>query len=108
VTTTATTTPFLNEASQRDLVAVCSRHGIKWLAVFGSVARGEARPDSDVDVLVTFKPGFPVGGYIGLERAAEELSPLFGGRWVDIGQPKQLHWFIRDRVLAEARVLYEG
>jgi predicted nucleotidyltransferase len=108
VTTAAITTSFLTEANLVELAKVCSRNGITWFAVFGSVARGEARPDSDVDVLVKFKPGFPIEGYIGLERVAEELSPLFGGRWVDIGQPKQLHWFIRDRVLAEARVLYEG
>ena len=103
----AATTSLLDEAAQRQLADICVRNGITWLAVFGSVARGEARLDSDVDVLVKFKPNLRLG-YIGLERIADELKPLFGGRWVDIGQPKQLHWFIRDRVLAEARVLYEG
>ena len=39
-------------------------------------------------------------------RIAGELSSLFGGRRIDLAKPAQLHWAIRDRVLAEARVLY--
>lgn len=102
---TAYTAELLRPTERRDLSNVCERNRITWLAVFGSVARGEARPDSDVDLLVEFEPDASIG-YIGLETAADDLSRFFGGRYVDIGRPKQLHWMIRDRVLAEARVLY--
>src|SRR4051812_20899252 len=85
---------------------VCTDFGVRWFAVFGSVARGEAKPDSDVDLLYELKPG-QVMGYFGLERLAEALGDVFGGRYVDIARPVQLHWYIRDEVLAEARVLYE-
>jgi predicted nucleotidyltransferase len=84
---------------------VCLRHGITWLALFGSVATGEATPASDADVLVEFEPGRRVT-YLDLERIAVELSPLFGHRPIDLAKPKQLHWAIRDRVLSEAIVLY--
>src|SRR5437016_5386863 len=96
---------LLPEASLQSVARICERHGIIWLAVFGSVGKGEARADSDVDVLIEFDSAIQVS-YFDLESIAEELSPLFGNRYVDIGQPKQLHWYIRDRILAEARVLY--
>ena len=85
---------------------ICQRFGVRWLAVFGSVARGESRPESDVDVLYELRPGRPMG-YFELERLAGELSPIFGGRYVDIARPAQIHWYIRDSVMAEAKVLYE-
>jgi predicted nucleotidyltransferase len=43
------------------LAEVCRRHQVKELSVFGSAARGELRPDSDVDLLVEFEPGAKVG-----------------------------------------------
>jgi predicted nucleotidyltransferase len=87
------------------LAEACVRHGIKWLALFGSVARGEATPESDADLLLEFEPGRRVT-YLDLERIALDLSPLFGHRPVDLAKPTQLHWVIRDRVLSEAIVLY--
>lgn len=92
-------------AQRRQLSEICARNRITWLAVFGSVARGEARPESDVDLLATYADGTVVT-YLDLARIAEELSPLFDNRPVDLGKPSQLHWYIRDRVLREARVLY--
>jgi predicted nucleotidyltransferase len=97
--------PILEPANQRKLEDVCAHNGITWLAVFGSVARGEAREDSDVDVLVEFHPGSQIS-YLDVARIADELSPLFDNRRVDLGKPEQIHWFIRERVMAEARVLY--
>jgi predicted nucleotidyltransferase len=73
------------------------------LAVFGSVLRDDFRPDSDIDVLVTFAPGaMPEWGGA---RFALELEELLG-RHVDVGERDSLHWVIRARVLAEAKVLY--
>jgi uncharacterized protein len=49
------------EIDDRRLDAVCERYGIAALEVFGSSARGTARPDSDVDILYTMKPGRRLG-----------------------------------------------
>ena len=105
MTEAATTAPLLAPAEQRRLGDLCAKHHITWLAVFGSVARGEARPDSDIDLLVEFEPGVRIT-FLDLERAAEDFGALFKRPRVDIAKPKQLHWYIRDKALAEARVLY--
>ncbi len=52
---------------------IIRRFGVKQLALFGSTARGEARPDSDVDVLVDFREGATLRGYMGLKFYLEEL-----------------------------------
>ena len=88
------------------LRAFCRRHHIHRLALFGSVPRGEARLDSDLDVLVEFEPGHVPG--LAFITIQDQLSALFGGRPVDLVTPKFLNPRIRDRVLAEAEVLYEG
>ena len=72
--------------------------GVKSLAVFGSVARGEARSDSDVDLLVEFHR--PVG-FFGLARLQCHLEELLGAR-VDIVTPGGLRDTMRERVLREA------
>jgi uncharacterized protein len=66
--------------------------------IFGSVAKGTARADSDVDFLVDTQPGcsgFDLGGlYSDLEA--------FLGRRIDLVTPGGVHWFIRDDVIREA------
>jgi predicted nucleotidyltransferase len=72
--------------------------GVQEISIFGSVARGEAGPDSDVDVLVELGPGIGLFEYVGIrDRIAEIL-----GRPVDMGTPNGLKPRIKDRVLAEA------
>jgi hypothetical protein len=83
---------------------VCRRHHIRWLAVFGSHARGDARPESDVDVVVDFEPGMTPG--LGIVRVAEALRSVFGGRRVDLVTHRGLSPRLRGRVLATALVLY--
>lgn len=83
----------------------CSRHGIRRLLVFGSAARGDLRPDSDVDILVEFKPGVAVGFHF--ITMQEELSELLGRR-VDLVTPGFLGPHIRRRVLEEAIPVYEA
>jgi predicted nucleotidyltransferase len=58
------------------LAAVCARYGIARLHVFGSVARGTAIPDSDIDVLFELKPGRRLGWEI--EQLADELAAVLG------------------------------
>ncbi|MGH3250028.1 MAG: nucleotidyltransferase family protein [Trebonia sp.] len=85
------------------LAELCQRYGIAELSVFGSVARGDAGPDSDVDILYVRVPGNDLGmGYFDLQ---EDLERLFG-RHVDLVAKDGLHRVIRDRVLAQAQVLY--
>ncbi len=87
------------------LVELCRRHGIRRLAVFGSAARGEMLPDSDIDLLVEFIPGRRVG--LRFFAVQEELSHLVG-REVDLNTPAFLSPHFRDRVTAEAIPIYEA
>jgi predicted nucleotidyltransferase len=85
-------------AKRQEILAIAERHGAHNLRVFGSAARGKARQDSDVDLLVELEPGRSL-----LDQAAlaQDLETLLG-RKVDVVEPEGLHWFIRDRVLQEA------
>jgi uncharacterized protein len=91
--------------SQANIAAFCYRHHIRKLALFGSVLRSDFRPDSDIDTLVEFEPDH-VPGLIRLAGMELELSALLGGRKVDMNTPLCLSPYFRDKVLAEAEVLY--
>ena len=85
------------------LSELCQKYGIAELSVFGSVARGDARADSDVDLLYVRVPGNDLGmSYFALQ---DDLEQLFG-RPVDLVPKEGLHRVIRDQVLADAQVLY--
>ena len=85
-------------ANREEILRICAKHGARKVRVFGSFARGEAGPDSDVDFLVEVgpehTPWFP-GGLL------MDLQDLLGRR-VDIAEPDGLHWYIREKVLKEA------
>lgn len=83
----------------------CQRHHIHQLAFFGSVLRSDFRADSDVDILIEFKPGH-TPGFISLYDMEEELSSFMNGRKIDLVTAKFLNHRIRDKVLAEAEVQY--
>ena len=88
------------------LAAVCRRHRVRRLSLFGSVARGEARPDSDVDLLVEFEPG-QTPGYFTYGAIAEELGGLVApGRYVDLVTVEALHPRIAEYVLPTLVPLY--
>jgi len=72
--------------------------GVKSIDVFGSVVRGEARSDSDIDILVEFD--FPVG-LLTFFRLQHHLEDLLGRR-VDLATPAALKRQLRDRILKEA------
>ena len=82
----------------------CRRHHIRRLSVFGSTARADARPNSDVDVLVEFQPGEIVG--LRIFDVEDDLSRLLGGRRVDLVNPKYLNRHLRGPILASAKVQY--
>jgi predicted nucleotidyltransferase/DNA-binding XRE family transcriptional regulator len=77
-----------------DLVAAAAAHGVRNLRVFGSVARGQDRPDSDVDLLVDLPPGL---GLFGLGRVQAELEAILGTR-VDLVPAQDLKPGVRARV----------
>lgn len=72
--------------------------GVKSLAIFGSVARDQARPDSDLDVLVEFDPPPTFQRYMDLKFYLEDLV----GRTVHLGTPDDLKTRIREQVQREA------
>lgn len=82
---------------------VCERYGVASLDVFGSTARGENGPDSDIDLLYVLKPGVRLG--FKLFDLEDELAALFG-RPVDLVGRKSVNKYIRDQVLADAQPLY--
>ncbi len=81
----------------------CRRHRIRRLALFGSVLGPEFRPDSDIDVLVEFEAGHTPG--LAFFQIEEELSRLLG-RKVDLNTAGFLSPRIREKVQAEAEVLF--
>lgn len=93
------------DISKEQIAEFSRRHHIRKLSLFGSVLRGDYRPDSDVDVLVEFEPGHGPG-FIGLMKMEMELSSLLGGRKVDLVTEKFLNRRIRDQVLANAEIQY--
>lgn len=87
-----------------DLARFCRRHGIRKLALFGSVLRADFAPHSDVDVLVEYEPGRHPG--LMLFRQQEELAERFHRR-VDLHTPASLSRHFRDQVLAGALPIHE-
>jgi predicted nucleotidyltransferase len=88
----------LRTKKRHAILAIAGKHGVTIIRVFGSFARGEAREDSDLDLLIESGPKrtpfFPGGFLADLE---DEL-----GRRVDVVEENGLHRVIRDRVLKEA------
>lgn len=88
------------------LAAFCRRHHIKKLSLFGSAQRGELRPESDIDLLVAFEPGY-VPGLITLAGMEIELTEKLG-RKVDLRTSQDLSRYFREQVVNAAEVQYEA
>ena len=91
----------LLKEKRQDILRLAARHGAYNVRVFGSVVRGEAGPDSDVDFLVELEPDkslFDLGALL------MDLQALLG-REVDVVTEQGLHWYIRDRIVQEAQSL---
>ena len=88
----------LVDARRDEIKAIVARHHGRSVAVFGSVARGDERPGSDVDFLVELEPG---ARPIEILSIGAELEEALGVR-VDVGTPQSLREGLRDVVLAEA------
>jgi hypothetical protein len=84
-----------------EILQLTARHGAQNVRVFGSVARGQASDESDVDFLVDLEPGRSLLDRIALIQDLEDLL----GRKVDVVTDKTLHWYVRDRINGEAVAL---
>ena len=86
---------------RQEILQLAAKYGAYNVRIFGSVARGEADADSDIDFLVDMEPGktlFDLGGFL------MDLQDLLSCR-VDVVTEKGLRSRIRDRVLQEAKIL---
>lgn len=92
------------EISAQDLADLCERNQVQELALFGSSLTEDFGENSDIDLLVTFRPEARVG-FLAFSRIQRELEQLLG-RKVDLVPKGGLKSTIRDSVLATARVLY--
>jgi hypothetical protein len=92
------------ELPETAIAEICRRYQVKELAVFGSAARGELRPDSDIDFLVEFLPeaGVDLLEHFAAER---ELSQVLG-RKVELVSKRALRSAMREEVLSQARLVY--
>ncbi len=93
------------EQHRNEIAALCRRHHVCKLSLFGSVLRNDFGPQSDIDVLVEFDPKH-VPGFFRLSEMADELSQIFDGRRIDLRTPQDLSRYFRSDVLARAEVQY--
>lgn len=88
----------LLEQKREEIFKIAAEHGAFNIRIFGSVARGEEREDSDIDFLVEMETGRSLLDRIGLMQDLEDLLQ----RKVDVATQKTLREYFRDRVLKEA------
>ncbi len=91
-------TDDLLKRNRERILEICAEHGALNVRVFGSFARGEAGPDSDVDLLIDVASEHSAWFPGGLLMDLQDLL----GRKVDIVEPDALHWYIRDNILRDA------
>jgi predicted nucleotidyltransferase len=85
------------------LASLCRRHRIRRLSLYGSVLKGTARPDSDVDLLVEFEPDAKPS-LLHVVDIEQDLSALLGGRRVDLRTAGDLSRYFREEVIQRSEV----
>lgn len=93
----------MGEDLERKVAALLTSHGAKTIAVFGSYARGEAGPASDLDLLVDFETDLSLLSLIQIEQ---ELSKLLGIK-VDLVTEGALSPYIRQRIKKDLRLIHQ-
>jgi len=82
---------------RRKILPILQRHGVKRAGIFGSVVRGEARGDSDIDILVEVGSGMSLLDFVGLKLEIEEAL----GRRVDLVEYSTIKPLLKERILGE-------
>jgi predicted nucleotidyltransferase len=86
---------------RNEILRIAAEHGARNVRLFGSIARGEARSTSDVDLLVDMEPGRSLLDLVGLGQDLEDLLECE----VDVLTERSVHPALRERILADARPL---
>lgn len=89
------------QSRRGEILRIADAHGARNVRVFGSEARGEARPSSDLDLLVDMADDRSLLDLVGLGQELEDLL----GRRVDVLTPASVHPRLRARIMADARPL---
>ncbi len=95
-----------SDDTKEKIAELCRKNKVRELSLFGSRARGDARPDSDYDLLVDFFPNAGIG-LIKYSRLQIDLANILATK-VDLVTKKGLKEYLRENVLAEATPIYEA
>src|SRR5215471_2384065 len=98
------TLTFSSALPDAEIASICRRYQIKELSLFGSMARDEARPDSDIDLLVEHLPGAKRG--LIRQLSAQQTLAERRGRSGDFVSKTDLREELKDHVLVEAKTIY--
>ncbi len=91
----------LIKKNKDEIKRISFKHGAHHVRIFGSVAKQVAKPDSDVDFLVDLEEGRTI---LDLGGLLMDLQSLLGCK-VDVVTEKGLHWYLKDKILKEAKPL---
>jgi predicted nucleotidyltransferase len=93
---------------KKAIAALCRKYGVKKLSVFGSAARGEMKPESDVDLMLEFDPASKTSLW-DYPAMQEDFSALFDRRKIEFASPEILrNPFRRKTILPDLKTLYEA
>ena len=93
---------------KKEIAALCRKYGVKKLSLFGSAARGEMNPQSDVDLMLEFDPSSKTSLW-DYPAMQEDFSALFDHRRVEFASPEILrNPFRRKTILPDLKTLYEA
>jgi len=91
------------QSIKKQIVPILKRQGVAKAALFGSVARGESKKRSDIDLLIGLEKGKTLLDFVGLKLDLEEKL----GRKVDIVEYDAIKPFLKDAILKEQKIIYE-
>lgn len=83
--------------NKKQILRIANKYGVVMIKVFGSVARGEEKSDSDIDFLVKFEEGRTLFDLIAFKNELEYLL----NRKVDVVTEDALHWTLKDQIISE-------
>ena len=106
----AAETPFTSHAKpvltleqiKKLAIPILKKNDVEFAGIFGSYARGEAKPDSDIDILVRYKEPKSLLNFVGLKQ---ELSEMLANR-VDLVAEKTIKPYVRDEIKKDLSILY--